>query len=220
VVETTATYAPWRSSREFLTVWSGMCQNTLVDFYRAWNLWQLVRQVSKGAARDNHFVEIGVWRGGTGLLIARRMIACGLSQPIYLCDTFEGVPKAGEEDPHYQGGEHGDTSAGLIPPLARSLGLRDGAYRICVGVFPEDMPGALREGSFGFVHIDVDAYESGRGCFAAVWPRMATGGVVVFDDYGFDRTAGIAKLVDELASITDGLFMHNLNGQAVFVKVG
>jgi O-methyltransferase len=220
VIEPSATYAPWRSDSEFLSVWHRICSHSLVDHYRAWNLWQLVRQVAKGTAREGHFVEIGVWRGGTGMLTARRMLACGLTQPIHLCDTFEGVPKASEEDPYYRGGEHGDTSTGLLPPLAHALGLPDSAYRICVGIFPEDMPDTLRDGQFGFVHIDVDAYESGRGCFAEVWPRMAPGGVVVFDDYGFEGTVGIAKLVDELAAIPDGLFMHNLNGHAVFVKLG
>ena len=47
---------------------------------------------------------------------------------------------------------------------------------------------------------------------------MRPGGVVVFDDYGFATTSGIAKLVDQLMSITDALSMYNLSGQAVFLK--
>jgi O-methyltransferase len=48
---------------------------------------------------------------------------------------------------------------------------------------------------------------------------MTLGGVVVFDDYGFVTTSGVAKLVDELMRLPDGLCMYNLTGQAVFVKL-
>jgi hypothetical protein len=47
---------------------------------------------------------------------------------------------------------------------------------------------------------------------------MITGGVVVFDDYGFETTIGVARFVDELDSLSDGVWMYNLTGQAVVVK--
>ena len=59
----------------------------------------------------------------------------------------------------------------------------------------------------------------GREILAWVWPRLATGGIVVFDDYGFLSTGGITRLVNEERSKTDRLMLHNLNGHAVFVKL-
>jgi len=214
-----ATYAPWRSDSEFLNVYDLVANHTLVDLYRCWNLWHLVGQVAKCAARPGHFTEIGVWRGGTGILIARAMATHGLGQPIYLCDTFQGVVKTGPNDPDYHGGEHSDTSVEVVTALAASAGLRSGSCEIVAGVFPEAMPGELRTGNFAFAHIDVDAYQSAKECFAAVWPRMSPGGVVVFDDYGFVSTSGVAKLVDEAMRVPDGVCMYNLTGQAVFVKL-
>jgi O-methyltransferase len=214
-----ATYAPWRSNAEFQNVYEMIAGHTLVDRYRCWNLWHLVGQAAKRAGALDHFVEIGVWRGGTGVLIARALARCGLCQPIYLCDTFQGVTKTGINDPHYQGGEHADTSIEIVAALAASAGLRSGNYEIVAGVFPEDMPVKLRAGSFAFAHIDVDAYQSAKECFEAIWPRMIPGGVVVFDDYGFATTSGVAKVVDELMRVPDAICMYNLTGQAVFIKL-
>src|SRR5207302_1445324 len=109
-IKPAASYAPWRSDAEFLAVHNSILHHTLVDLYRCWMLWTLVRQTAKRVGESNHFVEIGVWRGGTGVLIAKAAASVGLSQPVYLCDTFQGVAKTGTADPYYQGGEHADTS--------------------------------------------------------------------------------------------------------------
>lgn len=211
-------YAPWQSDQEFLDVYRLIINHTLVDGYRCWNLWHLVRQIAKRADGVNHFIEIGVWRGGTGVLIARAMASRGLTQPIYLCDTFQGVAKTGAADLYYHGGEHADTSLEIVSALAAASGLKAASFRIVAGEFPDYTPPPLKQGEFAFAHIDVDAYQSAKDCFFAIWPRMITGGVVVFDDYGFETTIGVARFVDELDSLPDGVWMYNLTGQAVVVK--
>jgi len=217
VIRTGATYAPWASDNDFQQTFGAVRGHTLVDLYRCWNLWHLVAQVARRCSPAEHFVEVGVWRGGTAMLMARRMAMLGLSQPIYLCDTFEGVVKAGVHDPHYVGGEHSDTSIAIVRELAARLSLSN--YEISVGVFPEQRPALLDNGSIGFCHIDVDAYESAKDCFNFVWPRMVPGGVVIFDDYGSFTTSGVAKLVDESLSGAGGIWQYNLNGHAVATKV-
>jgi len=51
-----------------------------------------------------------------------------------------------------------------------------------------------------------------------VWPRMPVGGIVVFDDFGFASTPGIAKLVHEQEARGDLVALQNLNGHAILVK--
>src|SRR5579875_1520541 len=98
-VEPAAQFSPWLDDAEVLAFFDRIQSNTLVDCWRAHELWQIVPQV---AHLPGDMLEVGVWRGGTGALIAHR----APSKPVYLADTFAGVVKTGDRDPDYSGGEH------------------------------------------------------------------------------------------------------------------
>ncbi|RKZ16770.1 methyltransferase [bacterium] len=213
VVLPVATYSPWLLDDDFLRVRDAVSLHTLVDQFRCWELWHLAGQVQ---AIEGDFLEVGVWRGGTGCLLASRVAMLGLGATVHLCDTFEGVVKATGADSHYQGGEHADTSESLVRGLADALDLNN--IELHRGIFPDDVTGDLDGHRFRFAHIDVDVYESGRRSFEWLWPRMPAGGIVVFDDFGFSTTRGIAQLCHELESRTDAVVLQNLNGHAVVVK--
>lgn len=215
VVRPLATYSPWRSDREFQAAFELVRPHTLVDFYRCYDLWHLVAEAGKLPSGD--VIEIGVWRGGTGCLMAHRAKLSGIPATFYLCDTFQGVVKAGAADRQYAGGEHADTSRGLVEALSNKLDLTN--IRILTGIFPEETGHLVSNLNFRMCHIDVDVYESCRDILNWVWPRLARGGIVVFDDYGFLSTGGVTRLVNEERSQSGRLMLHNLNGHAVFVKL-
>jgi O-methyltransferase len=210
-----ATYAPWNSSAEFRAVWTAVRNNTLVDIFRCWELWQLVGQTTK---LSGSLIEVGVWRGGTGALIASAAKQNGIATPLYLCDTFQGVVKSGIHDSAYKGGEHADTSIPTVEALMKSLGLTN--YRIVEGIFPDAtshlIPASER---FRLCHIDVDVYESARDIVDWLWSRVVLGGLVVYDDYGFEVCPGITRLVNEQMGMSDRLVFHNLNGHAIVMKL-
>ena len=208
-----ATYSPWWTDAEFQRTLPSVQTATLVDVYRLYELWSLVGQV---AGLDGDILEVGVWRGGSGCLMASRVRLDGGSATVYLCDTFEGVVKAGSEDNAYRGGEHADTSAQIVSDLAARLGLSN--VEILQGIFPDDTADRIESRSFRLCHIDVDVYQSARDVFEWVWDRLVPGGVVVFDDYGFYSCEGVARFVNEMAERPDLLYLHNLNGHAVLVK--
>lgn len=212
-VTPTATYSPWNGDETFLAAYRKVSRHTLVDLYRCWELWSLVAQTRM---LSGSLIEVGVWRGGTGALIATRAAGCGIAEPVYLCDTFRGVVKASQEDPGYRGGEHADTSRRHVEALLSRLGLVNA--RILEGVFPEDTARLVADSAFRFCHIDVDVYRSARESVEWLWPRLVVGGVVVYDDYGFDTCSGVTRWVDEQASEADRVVLHNLNGHAVVVK--
>lgn len=209
------TYAPWNASAEFRAVWTAIQNNTLVDIFRCWELWQLVGQAKK---LSGSFIEVGVWRGGTGALIASAAKQRGIAAPIYLCDTFRGVVKAGIHDSAYKGGEHADTSIPTVEALMKSLGLTN--YRIVEGIFPDATSHLIPENErFRLCHIDVDVYDSARDIVDWVWSRLVPGGLIVYDDYGFEMCPGITRLVDEQMGLSDRMIFHNLNGHAVVIKL-
>jgi O-methyltransferase len=100
--------------------------------------------------------------------------------------------------------------------LAAGMGLQN--VELLQGVFPEDTAQSIADRTFRLCHCDVDVYQSAKDVFDWVWPRLAQGGVVVFDDYGFPACPGVTKFVDEQRLLDDRLVVHNLNGHGIVVK--
>jgi O-methyltransferase len=215
-VRPNATYSPWNKDNSFQAVLASIQGFTLVDKYRCFELWKLVEQSAK--LKEGCIIEIGVWRGGTGVLIAEKAMNCGIEDKVFLCDTFVGVVKAGAEDFIYKGGEHADTSRKTVEALISSrMNLHN--VEILEGIFP-DQTGHLIEGrQFRFCHIDVDVYRSAKDIVEWIWDKMVPGGIIVYDDYGFNTCNGITKCVEEQMNYSDRLVIHNLNGHAIILKL-
>jgi O-methyltransferase len=213
LVSPMATYAPWLGDRLFNDVYTSVKRHTLVDKYRCYELWQLVAEAKqlRGA-----LIEIGVWKGGSGALIAAKAKLEGIRDEVYLCDTFTGVVKASSMDSCYKGQEHADTSLEIVQSLVESLKLDN--VRILPGVFPEQTAAPLCQTSFRFCHIDVDVYQSAKDIVEWLWPKLVLGGIIVFDDYGFVTCDGVTRLVNERMGIEGSITLHNLNGHAICVR--
>lgn len=210
-----ADFAPWNLDHTFKEIYAKIKHATYADKYRCHELWWLVSQSAKLATGS--LLEVGVWRGGTGAIIASRARQCGLADPVYLCDTFRGVVKAGPHDPVYRGGEHSDTSQAEVERLLQdTLGLYD--IRVLAGVFPDDSSAELWDDRFRFCHIHVDVYNSARDVTEWIWGRLEVGGIIVYDDFGFQGCDGVTRFVVEMASRPDRVVIANLNGHAVVVK--
>ncbi len=209
-----STYSPWLTDDEFQPVYQRVRSHTLVDVWRCYELWQLLGEVK---SFPGGILEVGVWRGGTGALMARRAELLGIDDPVYLCDTWEGVVNSGAIDTYYQNGEHSDTSVGVVRELVDRCTER-GQVRVLKGIFPSETGEQVGDQPLRFVHVDVDVYQSAAETFAWAWPRLSVGGIVVFDDYGFPATPGVTRLVDEQRGGPDRMFLHNLNGHAILVK--
>jgi O-methyltransferase len=210
-----ATYCPWNLDREFLAAYARVNKSTLVDLYKCYELWTLVEQSAKVAGS---IIEIGTWRGGSGALMAIKARLCGSSDPVYLCDTFKGVVKAGPNDAVYVGGEHADTSRAAVEALVFEELKLDNIH-ILEGMFPEETGAFVENERFRLCHIDVDVYESARGVVEWIDSKMVIGGIYVYDDYGFPNTGGVTKFVEEQRHLPDRLVLHNLNGHAVVIRI-
>ena len=159
-----------------------------------------------------------MWRGGTASIIAKSAQLHGIVDKVYLCDTFTGVVKAGTHDTLYKGGEHADTSVKIVEELNNKLKINN--TKVLVGIFPEETGKLINDKKFRFCHIDVDVYQSAKDIVEWIWPRLVIGGMIVFDDYGFFGCEGVTRLInEEERNKKDRLFIHNLNGHAILIKI-
>jgi len=146
-------------------------------------------------APDGAFVEIGVYQGGTAVWLAE--IADYRDSPLYLYDTFEGMPFAGPLD-GIPAGAFSETSLDQVKTLLPRA-------HLVPGVFPDsliDMP------PVSFVHADCDQYESVKAVIDVMPSRMVENGVIYFDDYG--SLQGATQAVEEA-----GDYVVLPNGKAI-----
>jgi O-methyltransferase len=205
-----ATYSPWFDDDEFKAILKKIEGCTLVDKFRCFELFRLGVQLRE---KKGDVLEVGVWRGGTARILYDYLTG---GDKLYLADTFTGVVKSSEMDTLYRGGEHADTSEEIVRSLF--VGLDIDRFIFLKGIFPDKTGDMLLSRRLKFVHIDVDTHDSARDIFEFVWDRIIPGGVVVFDDYGFNGCEGVTQFFNDL-SVSDGLKLHNLNGHGLLIKV-
>jgi O-methyltransferase len=211
-----ATYAPWLNDAAFMGIYNQIKQQTLVDIYRCFELWEITKQIQQ-INPNAAILEVGVYKGGTAAVISTQLQQLKSTNKLYLADTFIGVAKATEKDCMYVGGEHADTSIDLVEQTIKPIYKN---YTILKGIFPNDTQQLVQENEvFGLCHIDVDVYESAKDVVAWVWPKLVLGGIIVFDDYGFASCNGVTNLVNEYKLLNDRIVLHNLNGHAIIVKL-
>lgn len=204
-----ASYSPWETDEEFKSLYEKIKNNSLVDIYRCYELWSLVRGLDN---MEGDILEVGVWRGGTAAILCKASEATNAK--IYLADTFSGVVKATDEDKVYRGGEHSDTSEMIVDEILKVVGAKN--FTILKGIFPDDFP-QLHIDKLKLCHIDVDTYVSAKEVFEYVWPLLGVGGMVIFDDYGFLTCEGVTRYVNSL-ELPNGRKIHNLNGHGIIIK--
>jgi O-methyltransferase len=210
-----ATYAPWHNDTLFLKTFKEAKKNSLINFYQAWELWQLAAQFEK---LEGDILEVGVWRGSTSAIMATKLKSLGSKKTIYACDTFAGVVKSNPAyDNYYKDGEHKDTSLAFVDNLLKTkFGLDN--VTLLQGIFPDDTQHLVSDKKFCFCHIDVDTYDSAVAVINWLWPRLSIGGAIVCSDFGFPMTQGITRAVNENIPLHGKTVIQNINGNGIIIK--
>jgi O-methyltransferase len=132
--------------------------------------------------------ECGVYKGGTAKILAQLVP----DRPVYLFDTFAGMPEIDPSHDLVAAGDFGDTD---IDSVRRYLA--DHKNVTCVqGLIPGSLD-VIRDRTFAFVHIDLDIYAAILAACEFFYPRMQPGGILLFDDYGHPHCPGARDAVDE-----------------------
>jgi Methyltransferase domain len=120
---------------------------------------------------EGHYLEFGVFTGGTVRLIARRIG----SRIVHGFDSFEGLPEAWSG---FNLGKGAFDLRGRLPRVPKNVRL----YR---GWFEDSLPAWLsaNPGPVAFVHVDCDLYSGARTVLSLLADRIVPGTVIVFDEY-------------------------------------
>ena len=166
--------------------------NSLLDPRRILAVLELVKLAASKC--DGDVIEAGVYRGGSAAAIAWMLRRAGHERTVHLFDTFGGMPPTMELDTHEEF-DFSDTSATAVSESLNRV-VPGFPFHLHPGLFSN----TLREASgshFCFAHIDADLYQSVREVCEFAYPRMNSGGIMLFDDYAAPSCPGAMKAVDE-----------------------
>ena len=207
------TYSPW-FEKWFLDILEQIKGNTLVSEDRCFSI-HMFSQYCKHLEGD--FAECGVYKGGTAFLISL-ILKDGVANKknLHLFDTFSGMPKSANEDnSHHQKGDYQDTSLEGVKEF-----LKDYPFiEFHPGLIPKTFDSVVNK-KFAFVYIDVDIYQSLKDCCEFFYERMTKGGIMIFDDYGFQGYELAAKkAVDDFFIGKPEIPITLRNGQCLVLKI-
>ena len=136
--------------------------------------------------------DLGTYRGGSALVMRR----LAPERHLHLFDTWAGTPYDDPMCHHKKGGWVADLTG-----CCQVVGSSDKTH-FHRGDFPylsTDPDGWYNfdQVEFCFVYVDMDTYQATRDAIEFFWPRIVQGGIMFFDDYGWEPCAGVKKAVDE-----------------------
>ncbi len=165
------------------------------------------------------FVECGVWHGGGAAVMIRTLLGMAARhdssrvREVFLYDTFQGFPRPDDRDFEYEVGPalnqwliqqtepYGDKGSmwmnvcieeviGNIERWCQPYPLAHFVQGMVEDTIPRQLPHEI-----ALARLDTDFYQSTLHELNHVWPVLASGGVLIIDDYGC--FAGSKQATDE-----------------------
>ena len=167
-----------------------------------------VRMFDRIATVAGDAVECGVGMGTTFAMLA--YLAGSDQRRLRGFDSFAGFPEPTDHDDSWRSPKAGEwkVDAESAWALLRASGVQEAfpdlAITITPGFLSETLP---KEPPYdiAFLHLDVDIYTSYRDALQYLFPRVASGGIVLFDEYreyspqrpNEEKWPGATKAIDE-----------------------
>jgi hypothetical protein len=162
------------------------------------------------------FVECGVWRGGSAMVVAYSLLEMGeTNRKIYLYDTFEGMSEPTKDDyllsdksvsaeSELKKGKVKGEDIWCLSSLSEvrnnmlSTGYPEDKLVFIKGKVEDTIPKTMPL-KISLLRLDTDWYESTKHELTYLFPILVQNGVLLIDDYG--HWAGSKKATDEYFSV-------------------
>jgi len=192
---------------EFIDIYNICKPYTMTSIERMFALYKGVEYIVKNNIPGD-FVECGVWRGGSSMLIAMALNKFKVyDRNIYLFDTFEGMTDPTEKDVDTQGRSAKKMKEAVekntkwcyadVEDVQNNMG-KTGypvqKIKYIKGKVEDTLP-LFEEKELALLRLDTDWYESTLIEMKVLYPMLVSKGVLIIDDYG--HWAGAKKAIDE-----------------------
>ena len=198
----------------FKRIYNQCKKYTMTSKERMYSLYKSVEYIIK-ADIPGDFVECGVWRGGSTMLIAFTLLELNITnRKIYLYDTFKGMTQPTEYDykmanskisasdkwKKKQKKDHNRWCFASLSEVKNNMALTKYPKNNLIfikGKVEETIP-KTTPSKIALLRLDTDWYESTKHELIHLFPLFLKNGILIIDDYGC--WAGSKKAVDEYFS--------------------
>lgn len=197
--------------REFEEVYDLCKPFTMTSVERMYSLYKSVSYILRNNIPGD-FIECGVWKGGSALLIAKMLANRNITnRKVILYDTYEGMSEPSENDKDYAGINATELLDNASISVQESVwcyssfeevkhnlalsGLREKNLIMIKGKVEDTIPTQLPTTVIALLRLDTDWYESTKHELNYLYPLLVKDGVLIIDDYG--HWEGCRKAVDE-----------------------
>lgn len=197
----------------------------VLDLRQIKNVAYYYKLFSIASPLDGAFVECGVGKGRSFLYFCSFLYKENKGRKAWGFDSFEGFPEPSKQDNSFRAPKKGEWS-GISPEnILGILGVAglpkifiDRNVRLVRGFFNESLK--KYDGSpIAILHIDVDLYQSYKDVLGALYSKVVSGGVVIFDEYKTPEWPGATEAIDSFfAKEKDRIILDPEFGKYYFIK--
>lgn len=192
--------------KSFLSLWEDVKPFTMTSLERGYALYKAVEYICMNRIPGD-FVECGVWKGGSTMLMALSLLEFhDTSRTLHLYDTFSGMTEPTAEDviawnnrsvlekwEEDRSGVKDNFGSWAIGKEEVALNMNTTGYpgesiRYVPGDVSETLDLGVPEG-LALLRLDTDWYRSTAKELEVLYPKLASGGVLIVDDYGHFKGA-------------------------------
>lgn len=188
------------ADRKFRSIYDKCRKQTMTSKERMYSLYKAVEYVIK-ADIPGDFVECGVWKGGSTMLIAYTLLELGVSnRKLYLYDTFEGMTEPTKDDyevsnesnhaidmwKQEQKDDRNDWCYASLTEVTNNMALTkypSSNIFFVKGKVEETIPKTIPS-IIAILRLDTDWYESTKHELVHLFPLLSKKGILIIDDYG------------------------------------
>jgi O-methyltransferase len=161
---------------------------TMIGYERLKNLEDCIDSILANNI-EGDIIETGVWKGGACIFMKYLLNEGKSDKKVYVCDSFEGLPKPDiEKYPKDKGDNHHEISELSVSKEDVKLNferydLLDDKVVFLKGWFKDTLPSIDSNHKFSLIRLDGDMYESTMDSLTNLYHKLSPGGYVVIDDF-------------------------------------
>ena len=152
---------------------------------------------------EGDIIELGSYKGGNAIMIAKFLKQIGSKKKVYACDTFSGIP---EEDSNVKDiadmGYFSDTNLDAVKKKLKKYDVFN--VKLVIGDFRNTLPKLDKE-KFSLVFIDCNIFSSAKLAINFSYPRLVKDGVLFSHCYGAPKGKGSTSLWGETYAVKEYL---------------